>query len=173
MIAFSFGDVIHTKITWRHNMVTPPLDLSKGSWTGEKWTSDSNDCPYCAWIQGHWLWETKVKQKIRCHQTFVHSFLHVCVYVYATQSQGNMWHCHFTSFNLLICDLGQVISIFFLPKSTNFKLILKRRDEAATLFSVADFLQSSAPALNISVNCHNFSESKVKVETGGQRLSYC
>uniref|UniRef100_A0A8C5B3Y1 RAP1 GTPase activating protein b n=1 Tax=Gadus morhua TaxID=8049 RepID=A0A8C5B3Y1_GADMO len=31
----------------------------------------------------------------------------------------------------------------------------------------------SAPAFNISVNCHNFSESKVKVETGGLKLSYC
>ena len=41
------------------------------------------------------------------------------------------------------------------------------------LFSFAVCLQSSAPALNISVNCHNFPESKVKVETGGQKLSYC
>ena len=55
----------------------------------------------------------------------------------------------------------------------NFKLILKRRDEAATFFSVAVYLQSSAPAQNISVKCHNFSESKVKVETGGQKLTYC
>ena len=31
----------------------------------------------------------------------------------------------------------------------------------------------SAPAFNISVNCHNFSESKVKVETGGRKMSYC
>ena len=31
----------------------------------------------------------------------------------------------------------------------------------------------SAPEFNISVNCHNFSESKVKVETGGQKLSHC
>ena len=48
----------------------------------------------------------------------------------------------------------------------------KRRDEAATFFSVAVCLQSSAPAFNrsISVNCHNFSESKVKVEIGGQKL---
>ena len=61
---------------------------------------------------------------------------------------------------------------FFRAKSTNFKLILKRRDEAATFFPVAVCLQSSAPALNLSVNCHNFSESKVKVETGGQRLSF-
>ena len=56
------------------------------------------------------------------------------------------------------------------PKSTNFKLIRKRRVEAATFFTVAVCLQSSAPALNISVNCHNFSESK---EMGGQKLSYC
>ena len=50
--------------------------------------------------------------------------------------------------------------------------ILKRTDEAVTLFSFAVCL-SSAPAFNISVNCHNFSESKVKVETGGLKLSYC
>ena len=62
---------------------------------------------------------------------------------------------------------------FFRAKSTNFKLILKRRDEADIFFSVAVCLQSSAPALNRSVNCHNFPESKVKVETGGQKLTYC
>ena len=57
-----------------------------------------------------------------------------------------------TLFNLpvFIRDLGHSI---FRAKSTNLKVILKRRDEAATLFSHAVCLQSSAPALNISVKC--------------------
>ena len=55
----------------------------------------------------------------------------------------------------------------WLDKLTSRHTILKQTDVAATLFSFAVCLQSSAPALNISVNCHNFPESKVKVETGG------
>ena len=50
----------------------------------------------------------------------------------------------------------------------NYSLVIWEWDLGSGNFSFVVCLQINTPALNVSVNCHNFSESMVKVETGDQ-----
>ena len=53
----------------------------------------------------------------------------------------------------------------------NYSLVIWEWDLGSGNFSFVVCLQINTPALNASLNCHNFSESMVKVETGDQKLS--